>query len=114
MKYDDEIESWVEWFRGLNNREIQRKVAERQMAMLKAEKRIVHWEAVYDSRRGYRLIMDAANAIELKQLEDCMPDVFPKVPHGPRDQEARERFQGERDVALENLIEVLSAALKKR
>ncbi|WP_230679088.1 hypothetical protein, partial [Streptococcus pneumoniae] len=65
VTHELEITRWVDWFRGVNNPEIQRKVAERQLNMLKAEKLITHWEAVYDDHRGARIVMHAANKMEL-------------------------------------------------
>lgn len=80
-RHEIEITRWVEWFRGVNDPEVQWKVAERQLNMLKAEKRITHWEIAYETKgRPPRVIMYAANAMELEQLEDALGKVFPKVP----------------------------------
>jgi hypothetical protein len=81
VAHELEITRWVEWFRGVNDPAVQWKVAERQLNMLKAEKRITHWEIAYETRgRPPRVILYAANAMELEQLEDALEKVFPKVP----------------------------------
>ena len=114
LAYELEITRWVEWYRGVNDPETQWKVAERQLNMLKAEKRIVHWEAVYDSHRGPQVILHVANKLELEQLTGYLPKVFPKVPHGPLECEDRERFRNERGAALENMVELISHALQEQ
>lgn len=81
VAYELEITRWVEWFRGANDPAVQWKVAERQLNMLKAERRITHWEIAYETKgRPPRVILYAASDRELEQLEDAMEKVFPKVP----------------------------------
>lgn len=76
-----EITRWVEWFRGVNDPQMQWKVAERQLNMLKAEKRITHWEIATETpNRPARVILYAASNHELRQLEKHIEKVFPKVP----------------------------------
>lgn len=110
VTYELEINRWVEWFRGVNNPEVQWKVAERQLNMLMAEKRIVYWEAVYDQRRGPRVILHAANHRELEQLEGHLAKVFPKVPNAAPEPEEREEYRNQRDEAFKMLAELIGEA----
>ena len=112
MTYELEISKWVEWFRGVNNPEIQWKVAERQLNMLKAERRITHWETVYDAHRGPRIILHAANKMELDQLDGHLAKIFPKVPREAPEPHDREEYLDQRDESFKRLVDLISEAIR--
>lgn len=73
------ITKWVEWHRGVNDPTILRKVAERQIGMMTAEKNISHYDIVYGGHQKPRAVLHVADLRALATLQWALARMLPKT-----------------------------------
>ena len=78
-QYEHVITEWVRWFRGVNDPKVQRKVAERQVGVLTAEKNISSYDIVYGGKQRPRVVLYAPSVRALGALQWAVARMLPKT-----------------------------------
>src|SRR5262245_4733874 len=79
QRYQNLITRGVEWYRGVNDPDTHRKVAERQIGVLTAEKNISHYDIVYGGHQRPRATLYVSDLKALGALQWALSRMFPKV-----------------------------------
>ncbi len=78
-RYQAIITKWVEWHRGVNDPAIQRKVAERQIGLMTAEKNISHYEIIHGGHQKPRAVLHVSDLRALAALQWALARMLPKT-----------------------------------
>ena len=73
------IAQWVEWFRGINDPAMQRRVAERQLGLLTAEKNMERYDVVFGGAQVPRIILFAPSRRALAALQWALARMWPSM-----------------------------------
>lgn len=73
------ITQWTEWYRGVNDPAIQRKVAERQIGLMTAEKNVSHYEIIHGGHQKPRAVLHVPDLRSLAALQWALARMFPKM-----------------------------------
>jgi hypothetical protein len=77
-RYQSLITRWVEWYRGVNDPDVHRKVAEKQIGLLTADKNISHYDIVYGGHQRPRATLYVSDLRALAALQWALARMFPK------------------------------------
>lgn len=78
-RYQEIITRWVEWYRGVNDPSVHRKVAERQIGMMTAEKNVTHYDIVYGGHQKPRAVLHVSDLRALATLQWALARMLPKT-----------------------------------
>jgi hypothetical protein len=73
------ITRWVDWYRSVNDPEIHRKVAERQIGMMTAEKQMSHYEIIHGGHQKPRAVLHVPDLRSLAALQWALARMFPRT-----------------------------------
>lgn len=73
------VTRWVEWYRSVNDPATQRKVAERQVALLTAERNIDHYEIISGGHQKPRAVLHVSDMRALATLQWALARMLPKT-----------------------------------